>query len=360
MKSAVQPWHLTPEEAAAIGAEWLGLRPGRVSAELLYGEYDQNLRLSTEEGARFVLKFMRGASDEVQRLVDLQIAMLRHLAARNLETECPVPIPSRSGGGEASRLLVDRLGDGHITWMLSYVEGELLDGLETYSDDLLESLGRSVAEVDAALLGLQLPEARRDLEWDLVHVGRTRTLVELVEDPARRALLESLHDRIASDVLPSLAMRPRSLIHSDGGNQHNMIVRRTGDAGGDYRVCGLIDFGDAVETQRVCGLGIAAAYATFGRDEVVDAIARVAAGYDSVLPLEPEDLDLVPRLAATRFVLSVSFAAQRAREHPDDEYALVTAEPAWNTLAALESRGFESCAAHIAEFVHERRLGRSR
>ncbi len=131
-----------------------------------------------------------------------------------------------------------------------------------------------------------------------------------------------------------------------------MLVR---EVNGATRIAGIIDFGDAVRTQTVCGLGIASAYATFGSADPVHAMACVAAGYDREMPLTDADLELVPWLAATRMTMSVTIAARRAVDDPDDEYAVVSAEPAWAVLERLYAADLDRAVEQISEHVHETR-----
>ena len=335
------------EQAEALCAAWL---EGGVRIVPLYGEFDLNYRVATDRGQRFVLKIMRDDSAETRSLVELQLLILGHLARRPLGVECPCPVPLRSG--EWTREVVDAAGRRRVAWMLTWVDGNLLDDLPVYGDRLLLELGRSVAEIDRALLDLQEPLAERKLMWDLARASELRDHVRWVADLQRREIVERSFRRFDDRILQRLAERPRSIIHNDGGNQHNMIVR---GEGASARVAGIIDFGDSVATQTVCGLGIAAAYATFGRDDPAEAMARVAAGYDRVLRLEDPDLELLPSLAAIRLTVSVCVAARRAADDATDAYAVVSAAPAWKTLERLHADGIERAADVIGEFVHATR-----
>jgi Ser/Thr protein kinase RdoA (MazF antagonist) len=169
-------------------------------------------------------------------------------------------------------------------------------------------------------------------------------LVEQLPRGSRQAIVEGFLGRFEEDLLPRLQARPRSVIHNDGGNQHNMIL-------GDSRVGGIIDFGDAVRTHRICGLGIAAAYATFGTSEPLHAIGRVARGYHRVLPLDDDDLALVTRLAAARLSSSVCLSNARAQREPDNEYAVISAAPAWRVLERLAELDLASAAERIREAI---------
>ncbi|MEM7231924.1 MAG: phosphotransferase [Planctomycetota bacterium] len=319
-------WTLAPERANSIASEWLG----EVSTtEALYGEYDKNFLVRTGGSRRSVLKVTADASEATRSLVEFQVAILSHLANAGLETRTPVPIPSASG--ELWQTIQDDDGSDHLAWMLSYVDGRLLDDESNYSPALLDSIGRAVGEVDAALSSAPTQGADRELEWDLQRTLDAKPLTEHIPAGPRRDVALASFEVFESETAPALAELPRSVIHNDGGNQHNMLLAESGPP----RVCGIIDFGDAVLTPTICGLGIACAYAAFGTAEPIDALSAVSRAYFDVLEREREHALLVPRLAAARLTISVSMAAKRSVTHGDDPYANVSADGAWRVLEAL-------------------------
>jgi len=330
---------ISTEAASRHFAAWI---PGVSRATALYGDRDLNFRIETEDRRRLVFKIMRDASPETRESVELQVALLGHLEQRKPDVRTPRPF--RAPDGQFCRVIADDAGQPRIAWALSWLDGPLLDSLKTYDDALLDSIGGSVAEVDRALLDFEDPRASRELTWDLARAASLRPLVEQFSPGSRKTIVEGFFGEFEGEILPKLRARPRSVIHNDGGNQHNMIL-------GDSRVNGIIDFGDAVRTHRICGLGIAAAYATFGTNDPLHAIGEVVRGYHRVLPLDDEDLELVTPLAITRLTTSVCISGARARREPDNEYAVVSAAPAWRVLIRLAEIDFSSAAERIREAI---------
>ena len=109
----------------------------------------------------------------------------------------------------------------------------------------------------------------------------------------------------------------------------------------------MIDFGDARRTARLCGLGIAAAYATFGVDDPVHAICAVSRGYADLLALQEEDLQLLLPAVLARLLTTVTVAAEQRSANPSDAYAQVSVEGAWRSLRALYAAGTEQATARI-------------
>lgn len=345
MTTSSASWHFSSEQAEAIGSDWL---QEKVRAEELYGEFDQNFLLTIPQSRRFVLKITTDAGRKARTLIDLQARMLEHLASRPLEVECPRPVRGNRGALYGS--VRDSLGAEHLAWVLTYVEGRLLDEYSRYGDFLLTSLGRAVALVDSALRDFTCRGAERDLQWDVANAAALRPLTRLVAPSDRREIVEWFFHEFSQRILPELDLRPKSVIHNDGGNQHNMIVREPD--GGPARVVGIIDFGDAVRTHTICGLGVAAAYATFGCEDPVHAVAQVAKGYHEVLSLARPDLDLVLWLAATRLAMSVCIAARRAADDPSNKYGVVSADPAWRVLGKMRALNFNQASREIRDLVY--------
>jgi hypothetical protein len=82
---------------------------------------------------------------------------------------------------------------------------------------------------------------------------------------------------------------------------------------------------------------IAAAYALFGADDPLDAIAALVSGYHAALPLEEPEIALLPALVSARLAVSVIVSAARARTHAGDPYASISEAPAWAALEKLDA-----------------------
>jgi Ser/Thr protein kinase RdoA (MazF antagonist) len=193
---------------------------------------------------------------------------------------------------------------------------------------LLEDVGRSVAEVDAALRSFDHPAIHRRVDWDLAEglavIAERRPLVA---DRALGRLVDETVARFERDDAPSLPALGRSAIHNDA-NEFNVLVEGT-------RVSGIIDFGDMVYGWTVGDLAIAIAYAALDQPDPGAAARAVARGYERVSPLMGEERHVLMGLVRLRLAMSVCIAAAQQRERPGDEYLLVSQEPIRRTLPAL-------------------------
>ena len=154
------------------------------TARPLPGEYDDNFQLLTLDGRSFILKVMHSAREE--SFVDMQCQALLHLAAHAPYLALPRVIPTpkelftRNHADDGSERLV---------WLLSFLPGvALADTAPPRTAQLLESLGRLLAEVDSALLSFSHAATQRDLKWDLSRALWARDYLEYISDASRRSL----------------------------------------------------------------------------------------------------------------------------------------------------------------------------
>lgn len=313
--------------AQALARDLYGLD---AAARRLPGEYDDNFHLGVANGAEYVLKVMRRGAE--QPVVDLQAAILAHLAARDPALAAPRVVPTLAGETLAVARLPD--GDERMVWLLSYLPGRLMAEARPHGDALLAGLGAHLGRLDAALADFAHPAAQRELKWDLARAGWAGTRLDAVADPRRRALAEKFLRRYEEQAAPLLPGLRRSVVHNDA-NDYNVLV--SGAREWPQRVLGVIDFGDALLTCTVCEVAITAAYALLGKADPLAAAALVVGGYHSAYPLEESELAVLFPLIGARLAVSVVNSALRKQEHPDDPYLTISEAPAWEALERLDA-----------------------
>jgi 4-aminobutyrate aminotransferase-like enzyme len=307
-----------------------------LSGELrsLPGYLDQNFRLTTATGEKFVVKVAQGSHPG--EALDLQNRVMTSLAAKGFPV--PVVVPSRDGG-----LVTQVAGGGGGTFnlrVLTFLPGVFYADVpaERHTQKLWRDLGALLGGIDSALQEFTpLPQTGVD-QWDLAHgYVICRNAMHLL-DSEQAGLVECFLERYRQDVLPWIGELPRSLIHNDA-NDHNLLVD---DANSPSRVVGLIDFGDLAYTHTVNELAIAAAYALMGQASPVEALVQLVAGYHAARPLGAAEIDALFGLVTLRLCTTVCHAAAELRRRPENEYLQVSARPALDLLAKL--RGMSSFA----------------
>ena len=225
---------VTESEAARLARELFGLEG---SARSLPGEYDDNFQLTASDGRAYVLKVMHVGRE--RPFVDMQCRALQHLARRAPHLAVPRVCPTRSGEAFKNVRVAD--GSERLVWLLTFLPGTVLAEVRPHEPDLLESLGRLLGEMDAALEDFAHPSAERELKWDLARAGWIREYLLYVSDAPRRVLVGRFLALYEAEVVPALPRLRRSVVYGDA-NDHNVLVRVPWPQ--PRKVAGVIDFGD--------------------------------------------------------------------------------------------------------------------
>ena len=181
---------LTAVEAASLVRSRYGVE-GYLS--ILPSERDQNFRIDGLDGTARVLKIANAA--EREEVLDLQDAALAHLAAAGLDV--PRVVPDLAGS------LVGRVrtaaGTEHMLRLLTWVPGQPLATVRFHAKTLLESLGRRLGEMDAALSRFTHPAMARPLPWDLGRTPWIRDELGRFADADHRGLVERVLARFEGE-----------------------------------------------------------------------------------------------------------------------------------------------------------------
>ncbi|HEX9367393.1 MAG TPA: phosphotransferase, partial [Vicinamibacterales bacterium] len=233
---------LTSAEASELARRLYGLV---AEASPLPSERDQNFLLQTAGGDRSVLKIANATEDRA--LLEAQNEALARVARRT--DRCPRVVAARDGSGISA--IVAASGARHYVRVLTWLPGVPLAEAEP-SADLLEDVGGAVAELDAALDGFDHPAIHREFYWDLAKgLPLVREWAPQVEDPAMRALVTELADRIERRDAPRFARLRRAAVHNDP-NDYNILVSDLPPEGGSHEIPPLASVASAFR-RRVTG-----------------------------------------------------------------------------------------------------------
>jgi 4-aminobutyrate aminotransferase-like enzyme/Ser/Thr protein kinase RdoA (MazF antagonist) len=319
------PATLTADAAEHIAAELYGIS---ARAAALPGEYDNNFRLTVEDGPDYVLKIMHPSREN--GLVDLQVRALQHLAARAPGLSLQRVQPACSG--EPLSVVEIEPGIMQGVWAVSYLHGRPIAETRPKTTQLLQELGAYVGEMTAALADFNHPAALRELKWDLERCAWINAHLEEISNPQRRRLVAQCMRKFSAEVLPALPSLRHSVIHGDA-NDYNVLTdsRRSQHP----RIVGVIDFGDMHRGLTVAELAITIAYAILGQEDPLAAAAAVVRGFHRKFPLDDREIAVLLPLILARLCVSVVNAACRKALAPDDPYITISEAPAWAALEAL-------------------------
>ena len=305
------------------------------TATALPGELDQNFKLDTADGQRYVLKISR--PNAPRDVLALQHAALLHVVERGAQVQRPVTASS----GDTIAVIETDAGP-RLLQVLTYLPGRLWAHCNPQTSTRRHNLGRALGQVDGALADFAHPAAQRELKWDLAKANWIRDYLGHIENLDRRALVQKWLDDYEARVQPALAHLPHQVIHNDA-NDYNIVVggghvdsTAEVDTSAVESTLSLIDFGDVVHSARICDLAIACAYAMLGQPDPLSAAKEVVAGFHAEMPLTEAEVAVLWPLIAMRLCVSVVNSSWQAQLEPGNNYLQVSARPAWHLLTQME------------------------
>ena len=325
---------VTLDEAAGIAARVFGVR-GTLRA--LTSERDTNFHLRLEGGQQALLKITNAAEDRA--VTEMQTMALTHLASVAPDLSVQRVCATLDG---APWQVVALAGQNHVVRLLTWLDGTMLHAAMP-GPGLHRGIGATLAGLTKGLRGFFHPAAGHALQWDIKQAGRLRAMLDAVEDEGLRARLAAHLDDFDARIAPRLPHLRAQVVHNDF-NPHNLVV----DAAGAH-VTGVIDFGDMVHTPLVCDLAVACSYHITEGPAPLARVAELVAGYAGVLPLEDEELALLPDLIRLRHITTLAITAWRARRYPDNAaYILRNAPASHRGLAVIDRMGAAECTRLLA------------
>jgi len=308
------PPRFTAEEIAAIAAELFGLR-GQASD--LGSERDQTF-LIDDGAAGGVLKISNLGEDAA--VLDLEAQAIEHIS--RVDPDLPV-----------ARLRGSNTYEGHFVRLFERLHGHE-DGPEL-NDRALFDYGATHARLNLALRGFFHPASARNLLWHLQSTAELRPLASAIQDGQRRRLVENVLDRYEQRVAPRWPMLRAQVVHGDL-NLDNVLLD------GQGRISAIVDFGDVGFSAQVADFAVGLASLVRGRpnDDVFRAARIAIDGYQSRIPLEPLELELLGDLVAARLAAIVTISAWRVERYPENAaYIQAWDDDSWQLLELFDATG---------------------
>ncbi len=323
-------------EALGIADKHFGIKAG---IQRLVSERDQNFRLATEDGRRFVLKISNHA--EQLEVVDFQNQALLHVAKKDASLPVPGVIPTLDGQLHSQ---VKHAGERHFVRVLSWMDGSVLHDA-TASPGLARRLGRLLAQLGVGFQGFSHPGSNPPSLWDMKRAAGLSDLVVHIEEPDLRQMIGQTLDRFVSQVKPVLDTLRSQVIHNDM-NPGNVLM----DKAQPNQLSGIIDFGDLTRSPLIIDLAVASAYQlSEGGDPLAGALPMIA-GYHAVEPLLDTEMELLTDLIRTRLITSLLIGSYRSILFPENrEYLLISQQSARNFLINLKDLPADEALARIRE-----------
>jgi hydroxylysine kinase len=300
----------------------------------LVSERDQNIRVRTVSGERFVMKIANTTEDPV--VTDFQIKALLHIQSANCDVRIPEIVTTLDGA------VATKINDGevmHIVRLVTYLPGIPVADVSS-SVELAGSLGDCLAHLDLALCNFEHPGDRQVLLWDMQRASQMRSLIAHVTEPELRAAVTQCLDDFEADALPVFSQLRSQVAHNDL-NPGNALV-----CSSDHSlVTGVIDFGDMVRAPLVVDVAIAASYLRSYADPLVF-IAPFIAAYHRVMPLQEVERQLLYDLIRTRLITTIIILRWRLSERGEND--------AYSQEALASERGAEKFLMRLSSLAKGR------
>jgi len=304
----------------------------------LDGERDQNLRVDTPGGQRFLFKISNPADGPA--VVGLQTAALRHI--EQVDPGLPVMRALPTAAGEPWVEVPGPDGRSYPARLFTFLPGKVTPNT-TLTTQAIWSFGQTAARLGRALRGFFHPAADYGILWDITRAPELRPLLTHLGDGARKAQVTRVLDRFETRVAPVLPGLRAQVIHNDM-SLYNVLLDD------DLRVSGIVDFGDMTHAALVCDLAVSVADVLHGRADAIEAAEAMIGGYVSVTPLEDEEAGLLADLVATRLATEVTVTAWRVGLYPDNAAYAAGGEPGARAfLDAIEAEGIDAVGRRFRE-----------
>ena len=298
----VEPPQVTTQEVADVASLHFGLE-GQLHP--LGGERDRNYLLRTPD-ADYTIKIANPVESDA--VLEMQCGALHHLAQYSPDLPTPriVKTNSEADWAEFTSSTGQRLRARTVT----FLPGQAIDQASS-EKGLLFNIGQLVAKMNLALRGYMHASARHPLVWDTQQFDKLDSLVRHIDDPTEKQLIEKTLDTFRLNTKPQLPTCRSQIIHNDV-SFHNTAINPDDPT----EITGIFDFGDMVYGTLIQDISIPAAEIPAGSNDPLSGSATIIAGFHSLLPLEEQEIALLPDMVAARLAMCLLIDAWSSTEVP--------------------------------------------
>ncbi|XP_073960965.1 hydroxylysine kinase-like isoform X1 [Choristoneura fumiferana] len=278
----------------------------------------------------YVLKIMNSMDSQNKGIVEAQNEIMNLLNTRNVT--CPKPVRNVYGHFYSVETLS---GKQHAVRLLEFVPGALLKDVPR-SEALMYQLGEFVANLDNKLQNFSHSGlAAREHIWMLSKVPELDKFKYVIKDEEKHDLAEEVIEEFKYAVVPKLDELERGVIHGDVNEMNVIVGTKPGASSTDYRITGIIDFGDIQESYYVFELAIAMTYMMLMSGDPA-AGGLVLAGYTVNRRLPDNEYRLLKTLVSARLVQSLVLGAYTLAHDPSNSYVSSTEKAnGWELLRKI-------------------------
>lgn len=207
-----------------------------------------------------------------------------------------------------------------IIRLISFLPGDTVASLPHLSHDKLFIIGQFVGRLSRSLQELQCPVLRqRESRWNLESFPSLQEYISVIEDEESKRLIRDVMARFTTHVSPKISFLRRGILHNDVSRTNLLIDEKDGN----FKISGLIDFGDMCCSYLLFELAITVASFMNENDVLTDS-GYIIAGYQAVFPLPGMEFELLCDSISARLSQVYIITAKEERENAQNKYLTKT------------------------------------
>lgn len=238
----------------------------------------KNPLIAHEAPDGYVLKILNALDSNKTGFIDAQIKMMQFLESKNIV--CPKPISNVFG----QYYSVETLGPNnnkHVVRLLVYIPGKVFQEVPT-TDHLIYQTGEFVGRFDNAVKPFEHEayKTHRTL-WMLENIPQLKYFWFVIKDAGHLGIVEGVIELFEKKVLSNLDDFASGMIHGDFNESNILVKKGFQPKPSEYRVFGILDFGDTSFSRYVFEIAIAMTYVMI-QTESIESAGLFIAGYEEV------------------------------------------------------------------------------
>ncbi|XP_067829440.1 hydroxylysine kinase-like [Heptranchias perlo] len=354
---------LSEAQAVELVGQLYGLKVSSVQPLPSYDDQNFHILVSETKGTGdhsngYILKVLNTVDSQDADLVEVQTRVMTFLNKKGFPS--PTTIPTVDG----KIMSLETIEQGtdyrqHMVRLLTYLPGTPLAKF-TLDHRTFYKVGRTVAQMDKILHEeFRHPTVkslhREEFMWSLSNTHLLEKYLHEMEESDTHSIVEQVIQQFKENILPNLGKFRKGVIHGDC-NDFNILLEPMEPSAEvtvdkcdlirpqpEFRISGILDFGDMSFGCFVYELAIAIAYLMIESRDPIGLGGHVIAGFESVIPLTEEERGAVFLLVLCRFSQSLVMARHSVLLNPENiEYLTITARKGWKHLHHLWGLGREA------------------
>ncbi|KAL2090207.1 hypothetical protein ACEWY4_014895 [Coilia grayii] len=300
---------------------------------------DQNFFVAVSEGGEYVLKVMNSGESQNPTLLELQTHAMNFLHEKGLPAQTAIPTKTEI------LMSLEEIDCGfgsqkYLVRLLTYLPGTPIAKIPS-SPAILYEVGKMAATIDNVFQEMEHPSLsvleRKNFIWGLANIPLLEQYLPVLDGDPMQQVVSKVIAQFKAEVVPKMASFRKCINHGDF-NDHNILVVQDGPS--QYKISGILDFGDMSSGYYIFELAIATMYMMIESPSPVDVGGHVLAGYESVFPLNEAERDCLFLLVLCRFSQSLVLARYSVLQQPEnEEYLMITSRTGMKHLNRLWELG---------------------